>query len=123
MELKNMIWVGLGGMLGALARYFFGLAIKSDSFPYATGLVNIIGALIMGVVMGLTLKGQISPTLRLFLATGICGGFTTFSAFAYNNFIMIKEHSYGQLLFNVGGNIFLGILAVYLGIILIRVIF
>jgi CrcB protein len=54
---------------------------------------------------------------------GICGGFTTFSAFAYNNFTMIKEHSYGQLLFNLGGNIFLGILAVYVGIIVIRAIF
>lgn len=66
MDLKNMIWVGLGGMLGAVARYIFGLLIKSATFPYATGVVNIIGALIMGLIMGLTIKGQISPSFAYF---------------------------------------------------------
>jgi CrcB protein len=60
---------------------------------------------------------------RIFLAVGICGGFTTFSSFAYNNLSMLNERAWGSLFLNTGGNLFFGILAVYLGIILIRLIF
>lgn len=120
MELKNIIWVGLGGMLGALVRYFFGLAIKSESFPYATGLVNIIGALIMGVVMGLALKGQINPTLRLFLATGICGGFTTFSAFAWENLALLQQQRYGSFMLYTLGTLALGMAATTIGYLLAK---
>ena len=77
--------------MGAIARYLFGIAIKSVTFPYATALVNILGALLMGVVMGLAVKGQISPSLRLFLATGICGGFTTFSAFGAESVFLFRR--------------------------------
>ena len=92
--MKNFIWVGVGGMMGAIARYLLGSIIKSVTFPYATGLINILGALIMGIVMGLAAKGQISPSLRLFLATGICGGFTTFSAFAWENLELLQQQRF-----------------------------
>ena len=99
---------------------FFGLVIKSDSFPYATGLVNIIGALIMGIIMGLALKGQISPTLRLFLATGICGGFTTFSAFAWENLELLQQQRYGSFLVYTAGTLALGIIATAIGYLLAK---
>ena len=120
MELKNMIWVGLGGMLGAVARYFFGLTIKSVTFPYATGLVNIVGALIMGFIMGLAIKGQISPSLRLFLATGICGGFTTFSAFAWENLELLQQQRYGSFMVYTLGTLALGIAATTIGYLLAK---
>ena len=120
MDFKNIIWVGLGGMLGALARYFFGLAIKSESFPYATSLVNIIGARIMGVVMGLALKGQISPTLRLFLATGLCGGFTTFSAFTWENLAFLQQQRYGSFMLYTLGTLALGMAATTIGYLLAK---
>ena len=120
MELKNIIWVGLGGMLGAVARYFFGLLIKSATFPYATGIVNIVGALIMGFIMGLAIKGQISPSLRLFVATGICGGFTTFSAFAWENLELLQQQRYGSFLAYTFGTLALGLAATAIGYLLAK---
>ena len=120
MEFKNMIWVGLGGMLGALSRYLFGLFIKSDTFPYATGIVNIFGALVMGFIMGLAIKGQISPSLRLFLATGICGGFTTFSAFAWENLALLQQQRYGSFLAYTLGTFALGMAATAIGYLLAK---
>jgi CrcB protein len=120
MELKNLIWVGIGGMLGAVARYLFGIAIKSVTFPFATALVNILGALIMGAVMGLAFKGQISPSLRLFLATGICGGFTTFSAFAWENLELLQQQRYGSFLVYTAGTLVLGIIATAIGYLLAK---
>jgi len=120
MELKNMIWVGLGGMLGAISRYLFGLFIKSDTFPYATCVVNIAGALVMGFIMGLAIKGQISPSLRLFLATGICGGFTTFSAFAWENLELLQQQRYGSFLAYTLGTLALGMAATAIGYLLAK---
>jgi len=120
MEMKNLIWVGIGGMMGAVARYFLGILIKSATFPYATGLVNILGALLMGIVMGLAVKGQINPSLRLFLATGICGGFTTFSAFAWENLELLQQHRYGSFLVYTAGTLVLGIIATATGYLLAK---
>ena len=125
--LRTILIVGTGGFIGSVMRYLVQFYVEkgmSSTFPLGTLIANIVGSFVIGMVFALVEKGNLlSSEWRVFLSVGICGGFTTFSAFAYNNFIMIKEHSYGQLLFNLGGNIFLGILAVYLGIILIRVIF
>jgi CrcB protein len=120
MELKNIVWVGLGGMLGALSRYFLGLFIKSTTFPNATGVVNITGALAMGFIMGLAIKGQISPSLRLFLATGICGGFTTFSAFAWENLELLQQQRYGSFLAYTFGTLALGMAATAIGYLLAK---
>jgi CrcB protein len=125
--LRTILIVGTGGFIGSVMRYLVQFYVEkgmSSTFPLGTLIANIVGSFVIGMVFALAEKGNLlSSEWRIFLSVGICGGFTTFSAFAYNNFIMIKEHLYGQLLFNLGGNIFLGILAVYLGIILIRVIF
>jgi CrcB protein len=125
--LRTILIVGTGGFIGSVMRYLVQFYVEkgmSSTFPLGTLIANIVGSFVIGMVFALAEKGNLlSSEWRIFLSVGICGGFTTFSAFAYNNFIMIKEHSYGQLLFNLGGNIFLGILAVYLGIILIRLIF
>jgi CrcB protein len=120
MEFKNIIWVGLGGMIGAIARYFLGILIKSVTFPYATGLVNIMGALLMGIIMGFAVKSQISPSLRLFLATGICGGFTTFSAFAWENLELLQQQRYGSFLLYTAGTLIFGILATAAGYLLAK---
>lgn len=125
--LRTILIVGTGGFIGSVMRYLVQFYVEkgmSSTFPMGTLVANIAGSFIIGMVFALAEKGNLmSSEWRIFLTVGICGGFTTFSAFAYNNFTMIKEHSYGQLLFNLGGNIFLGILAVYVGIIVIRAIF
>jgi CrcB protein len=107
-------------MLGAVSRYLFGLFIKSETFPYATGVVNIFGALVMGFIMGLAIKGQISPSLRLFVATGICGGFTTFSAFAWENLELLQQQRYGSFLAYTLGTIALGLAATAIGYLLAK---
>ena len=87
MSLQAILLVGTGGALGAVARYGVGLMVKSASgFPWATLSVNIAGSLLMGLVMGWlgrqTGVGGAPEPVRLFLAVGLLGGFTTFSAFS-----------------------------------------
>ncbi len=125
--LRTILLVGTGGFIGSVLRYLVQIIVEknlSDTFPYGTMFANITGSFIIGVVFALSEKGNlINSEWRIFLAVGICGGFTTFSLFAYNNLMMIKEQSYIPFLLNTGGSLALGILAVYLGIIFIRIIF
>lgn len=125
--LRTILIVGAGGFIGSVMRYLVQFFVEkglSTTYPWGTFIANIAGSLIIGIVFGLAEKGDlINSEWRMFLAVGVCGGFTTFSSFAYNNLMMIKEQSFGQLLWNVGGSLFFGILAVYLGIVLVRAIF
>ena len=81
-----VLYVGLGGFLGAAARYGLSLAMGGLSIviPYGTLLANILGCFVIGVVLGFAVQTDaVSPGARLFLATGFCGGFTTMSSFVY----------------------------------------
>lgn len=124
---KTILFVGTGGFIGSVMRYLLQVWVEkgmNSTFPLGTLIANITGSFVIGAVYALAEKGNLmSAGWRIFLTVGICGGFTTFSAFAYNNFTMIREQTTGQLFLNIGGNLFLSILAVYLGIILIRTVF
>lgn len=81
-----VLFVGLGGFLGASARYGLSLALGGLSIviPYGTLLANILGCFVIGILLGLAVQTDaITPGARLFLATGFCGGFTTMSSFVY----------------------------------------
>jgi CrcB protein len=125
--LRNILIVGTGGFIGSVMRYLVQIFVEKEmatTFPWGTFIANIAGSFIIGIVFAIAEKGNLmNSEWRIFLAVGVCGGFTTFSSFAYNNLNLLKDHSYGQLLLNVGGSLFFGILAVYLGIILVRAIF
>ena len=125
--LRTILIVGAGGFIGSVMRYFVQLFVEKEmatTFPWGTFIANIAGSFIIGIVFALAQKGNLlSAEWRLFLAVGICGGFTTFSSFAYNNLSMLKEQAYGPFIFNVGGSLILGLLAVYLGMILVRAVF
>ena len=114
--LRTILIVGAGGFIGSVMRYLVQVMIEKDissTFPYGTLVANVAGSFIIGIVYALAEKGQfMSPEWRMFLAVGICGGFTTFSSFAYNNFTMIKENALGSFLLNAGGSLFLGILEI-----------
>ena len=124
--LRTILIVGAGGFIGSVMRYLVQLFVEkgvSSTFPWGTFIANITGSFIIGIVFALAQKGNLlSAEWRLFLAVGICGGFTTFSSFAYNNLTMLKEQAYGQFIWNVGGSLILGLLAVYLGMVLVRAI-
>ena len=85
--MMNCIIVGTGGFLGAVARYLIGLIPinPQNGFPIKTLLINIIGAFVIGLVVAFGAKKDWNPQLILFLKVGICGGFTTFSSFAFRN--------------------------------------
>lgn len=125
--LRTILIVGAGGFIGSVMRYlvqYFVEKAVEHGFPWGTFVANIVGSFIIGIVFGLAQKGNLlSAEWRMFLAVGICGGFTTFSSFAYNNLTMLKEEAYGQLIWNIGGSLFFGMLAVYLGMILVRAVY
>lgn len=124
--LRTILLVGTGGFIGSVMRYLVQVFVEKDlssTFPYGTLTANVAGSFIIGVVFALAEKGNLmSSEWRMFLAVGICGGFTTFSSFAYNNFVMLKENSFVPFFINVFGSLFLGILAVYLGVVVVRAI-
>lgn len=115
MLLKNLILVSLGGMIGSALRYLSVHFIKHESFPYATITVNIAGSLLIGAIMGIAARQEGFGNWRLFLATGICGGFTTFSAFAWENMQLLSQQRYGSFVIYTGATLILGLGAVTLG--------
>ena len=113
---KNFLLVGLGGAIGSMLRYAISLLVTVKQFPYSTFIVNIAGSLIIGAVLALSLKNDIfSNNWKIFLATGICGGFTTFSAFAAENMALLQSGKYGIALMYILASLLLGIAAVVLG--------
>ena len=121
--MKILFLVGIGGGLGTIARYLSqkaaGLYLPL-SFPYGTFLVNIAGSLIIGLIFGLSEKTSISPEVRLFLATGFCGGFTTFSTFTLDALMMIRGGHYIYLSLYIVLSIVLGLAATFGGVALAR---
>ena len=89
----NCIIVGLGGFIGAVARYLIGLIPigPQNGFPIKTLLINIVGAFFIGMVVALGTKKGWNPQLILFLKVGICGGFTTFSSFALETNQLLEQ--------------------------------
>lgn len=124
--LRNILIVGLGGFVGSSLRYISQIAVDKwvvTNFPLGTFVVNIVGCFIIGALYGLAEKENfLTSELRLFLAVGFCGGFTTFSAFAADSLNLLKTNAFMLMFLNVTGSVVLGILAVYLGIIVLRFI-
>lgn len=124
MSIRLLLLVGLGGFLGTILRYSIQFYIDksvSMSFPMAIFLINVAGSFIIGLVFGLFLeKNIISDEWALFLATGFCGGFTTFSAFSFDNLKMLQNAEYGPMISYSLGSVILGILATFIGIWLMR---
>mgnify|MGYP000623585191 CR=1 FL=1 len=106
----SILAVGAGGAIGAILRYLIGQAVPKlgSGFPLGTFAVNLIGCFAIGLVVGLAGKhSNIDPRLILFLQTGICGGFTTFSTFSLESLTLIEE-----------GKIAIGILYITLSVLL-----
>ncbi|HEX9038332.1 MAG TPA: fluoride efflux transporter CrcB [Ktedonobacterales bacterium] len=119
----RFFFVGLGGALGAIARYALGTWITQTlgpDFPWGTFIVNASGAFLIGVVLGLSEGGTLSADARLFLAVGVLGGYTTFSTFTYETLGLIRDGNIGAALLNALGQLILGLVAVYLGLVLSR---
>jgi len=117
--IKNWLLVGIGGFIGSVARYLISNTFSKFFpilFPIGTFSVNILGSFIIGLVYGLSEEYISFQQYRLFLATGICGGFTTFSSFTAENLALIQKGEWWLFLSYTFISILLGILAVLLGI-------
>ena len=119
---QAIIWVALGGALGAVGRYLVGLSLKTASgFPWATICVNILGSLLMGLVIGwLSRQNGGSDALRLFVAVGILGGFTTFSAFSMDLFTLLERRDIAATMLYLGGSLLGGLVAFIIGFMALR---
>ncbi len=121
--IRNILLVGLGGSIGSILRYlcqrFFNES-NFHTFPWATFLVNIIGCLIIGIIFAAMERSMISQPIRLLLATGFCGGFTTFSAFALENVLLMKAGETTTWVVYTIISVVVGIASVFAGIALGR---
>lgn len=108
--------VGLGGMAGSMLRYLVALVIKNPSFPFSTLVVNIAGSFIIAAVLGVAFKNQVfDQHWRLFLTTGVCGGFTTFSTFSVESVQMLQQQRYAAFALYISVSLIAGIAAVFGG--------
>lgn len=120
LEIKQMLIVGLGGCLGSIARYKLGGIVLHRTgaweFPFGTLAVNLLGCLAIGVLAALVERHDLfSASTRLFLFTGLLGGFTTFSAFAYEGSFLLRRSLFNAAMLYAMLSVLGGLVAVWIG--------
>lgn len=124
--MKMLLLASAGGALGAGARHLVNLGmgrLLGTAFPWATLTVNILGSFLMGVLIELlVLRFGGSPAMRTLLGTGFLGGFTTFSAFSLDVFVLLDRKETGVAALYVAGSVVVGFAALYAGIMLVRAV-
>lgn len=118
--MTNLLWVAAGGAIGASLRHLAnlaGLRIMGTSFPWSTLVVNVIGSFLMGLfIMWLTKRVGTPPEVRLFIATGILGGFTTFSAFSLDVANMVERGAMSTAFAYITASVVISLAAVFIGL-------
>ena len=117
--MKLILAIGAGSFIGGILRYLLSQIIQSKflvTFPFGTLTVNITGCFLIGLVYGFSDRGNLTPEWRLFLATGLLGGFTTFSAFSNETVAMLRDGQFGFATAYVSASVIVGIIASFTGI-------
>ncbi|MGC6430888.1 MAG: fluoride efflux transporter CrcB [Jejuia sp.] len=121
--MKQVLLVFLGGGFGSVLRYLIGKFLNSteNGIPYGTFAANILGSLLIGIILGLAAKNEsLTQNQTLLLATGFCGGFTTFSSFAYENHVFLKSGDFTSFAIYTIASFIIGFLAVFAGMYLVK---
>jgi fluoride exporter len=121
--LKTVTLVGIGGAIGSILRYLASTGIQNkflSSFPYGTMCVNISGCFLIGIIYALATRGNVSPEWRFFLATGICGGYTTFSTFSIESIELLRDGEIFYATTYIASSLVLGLLATFIPILIIE---
>ena len=127
MSWQAAFWVALGGAIGSVLRWAtVALTLQrfGPGFPWGTLTVNVVGSFLIGIVAGLatSVAPGLSPTMRLFIATGILGGFTTFSSFSLDTLTVGRDSGAPLALLYVASSVCLGLAAAAVGLALVRAI-
>ena len=116
--MQNYFLVAIGAAFGGTLRYWLGgvtQKILPFGFPYGTLVVNVLGSFLLGfLIFYFDTKRLLSPGMKVMLTVGFCGGFTTFSSFSFETINLMRDSEYFLATLNVGLNIFLTLLAVFL---------
>ncbi len=125
-NLRHPIAISLGAVAGALSRYYITLWFANrfgTAFPYGTFFINVTGCLAMGFFITLAFERvpAVAPEVRLMVATGFLGGYTTFSTYGLETNVLWRDRSYSLAVFYWAGSAILGVIAVQLGVILARI--
>lgn len=121
--MKHFLLVFLGGGFGSGLRFLLGKYLNSSAtgIPYGTFAANILGSLLIGIILGMAAKNEtISQQHTLILATGFCGGFTTFSTFAYENHVFLKSGDFMTFAMYTIASFIIGFAAVFLGMYVVK---
>jgi CrcB protein len=121
--MRILLLVGTGSFIGGIGRFLLSQFVQSKighPFPAGTLAVNIIGCLVIGIVFGLGERTHISAEWRLFIMTGICGGFTTFSAFGLETVNLLRDGQNLYAFIYITASLLLGIVATFTGILLLK---
>ncbi|MDR0895105.1 MAG: fluoride efflux transporter CrcB [Prevotellaceae bacterium] len=121
---KELIYIFIGGGTGSVLRYMVQQLLHERivpyHFPWATFVVNLLGSFLIGLFYTLSDRFNLSPEVRLFLTTGLCGGFTTFSAFSNDGVTLLKGGFYGTFLLYTLLSVGIGVMAAVSGGMLLR---
>jgi CrcB protein len=116
--------VAIGGAIGSVARYLVGIGsgkLFGLNFPWGTLIINIVGSFLIGAfVESFALKGEVPQVVRVFLTVGICGGFTTFSTFSLDSYLLMDKGQWGPAAFYMIGSVIFSISGLVAGLHLVR---
>lgn len=123
---KTIIYVAVGSAIGGVGRFLLQQFVQrrvASTFPYGTLVVNILGCFVIGIVYGLSIKGNLlSAQTRILLATGLCGGFTTFSSFISENHSMLQDGELVNTMVYISVSVGVGLIAMAFGALIIKLL-
>lgn len=123
--MKFILAVGIGSFIGGILRYFISIYIQSkhfSAFPYGTLIVNVTGCFLIGIIFGFSERSDIATGWKLFLVTGILGGFTTFSSFSNETVALFRTGQSALAMYYIASSVLIGLAATFAGIYFIKLL-